>query len=87
MSIDLHRGSVTEFNHEEHLSRRQAAERLADIAYALTAGGTLELRTSGEHVRVPVAEDMLLKRESRSNGEHVEVQVVLSWSAGSAVDG
>lgn len=72
---------MTEFNHEEQVSRRQAAERLADIAYALTAGGTLELRTAGEHVTVPVAEDVLLKRESRWNGERVEVEVVLSWSA------
>jgi amphi-Trp domain-containing protein len=78
---------VTEFNHEEQVSRRQAAERLADIAFALTAGGTLELRTAGEQVRVPVAEEVCLKRESRSNGGHVEVQVVLSWSARSTVAG
>jgi hypothetical protein len=54
---------------------------LADIAFALTAGGTLELRTAGEHVRVPVAQDVRLKRASRSNGEHIEVEVVLSWFA------
>jgi amphi-Trp domain-containing protein len=81
MRMDSHGGGVTEFNHEEHVSRRKAAERLADIAYALTAGGTLELRTGGEQVRVPVADDVLLKRESRWNGEHLEVEVVLSWSA------
>jgi hypothetical protein len=34
--------------HEEHVSRQQAAERLVDIAYALTAGGTLELRAEAE---------------------------------------
>ena len=56
--MDRNEGGVTEFNHEEQVSRRQAAERLADIAFALTAGGTLELRTAGEHVRVPVAEDV-----------------------------
>jgi amphi-Trp domain-containing protein len=72
---------VTEFDHEERVSRQQAAERLADIAFALTAGGTLELRTAGEHVRVPVAQDVRLKRASRSNGEHIEVEVVLSWFA------
>ncbi len=72
---------MTEFNHEEQVSRQQVAERLADIAFALTAGGTLELRTAAEHVRVPVAEDVRLKRESRSNGEHIEVEVVLSWFA------
>ena len=72
---------MSEFNHEEQVSRRQAAERLADIAYALTAGGTLELRTEGEQVKVPVADEVLMRRESRSNGERVEVEVVLSWSA------
>jgi amphi-Trp domain-containing protein len=81
MRMDSQGGGVTEFNHEEHVSRRKAAERLADIAYALTAGGTLELRTAGEQVRVPVAEDVRLTRESRSNGGRVEVKVVLSWSA------
>ena len=72
---------MTEFKHEEHVSRQQAAERLADIAYALTAGGTLELRTSGEQVRVPVANEVLVKRETRSNGDRVDVEIVLTWSA------
>lgn len=72
---------MTEFKHEEQVSRQQAAERLADIAYALTAGGTLELRTSGEQVRVPVANEVLVKRETRSTGDRVEVEVVLTWSA------
>lgn len=52
-----------------------------DIAYALTAGGTLELRTKGEQVRVRVADEVVLKRESRTNGERVVVEVELSWSA------
>ncbi len=72
---------MTEFKHEEQVSRQQAAERLADIAYALTAGGTLELRTNGEQVRVPVANEVLVKRETTSNGDRVDVEVVLTWSA------
>jgi amphi-Trp domain-containing protein len=72
---------VTAFKHEEQVSRQQAAERLADIAYALTAGGTLELRAKGEQVRVPVANEVLVKRETTSNGDRVDVEVVLSWSA------
>jgi hypothetical protein len=32
---------VTDFKHEECISRQYAAERLADVAYALTAGETL----------------------------------------------
>jgi amphi-Trp domain-containing protein len=72
---------LSEFKHEERVSRQQAAERLADIAYALMAGGTLELRTKGEQVRVGVADEVLLKRESRTTGDRVEVEVELTWSA------
>jgi len=72
---------VTEFKHEERVSRQQAAERLADIAYALTAGGTLELRANGEQVSVPVASEVLVKRETRSNSDRVDVEIVLTWSA------
>ena len=72
---------MTDFEHEEHLSRQQAAERLADIAYALTAGVTLQLRTEGEQVNVPVSDKVLLKRRSTSNGDRIEVEVELSWSA------
>jgi amphi-Trp domain-containing protein len=74
-------GHLTGFKHEERVSRQQAAERLADIAYALVAGGTLELRTKGEQVKVGVADEVLLKRESRMTGDRVEVEVELSWSA------
>jgi amphi-Trp domain-containing protein len=72
---------VTDFKHEECISRQYAAERLADIAYALTAGETLELRAGGELIRVPVADEVLLKRESRSDGDRVEVELALRWSA------
>jgi amphi-Trp domain-containing protein len=73
--------STAEFTREEHLSRQQAAERLVDIAYALTAGATLELRTHGEHVNVPVADEVVLKRTSATDGERVDVHIQLSWSA------
>ena len=72
---------AAEFTHEEHLSRQQAAERLVDIAYALTAGATLELRTHGEHLNVPVADEVILKRASTADGERVDVHIQLSWSA------
>ena len=67
-----------EFTHEERLSRQQAAERLVDIAYALTAGATLELRTRGEHVNVPVADELVLERTSTTDGERVDVHIRLS---------
>lgn len=72
---------MSEFSHEERLSRQRAAERLADIAYALTVGGTLEVTAGGERVRVPVAEKVLLTRGSRTTGDRVVVEVRLTWSA------
>ena len=69
------------FEHDERVSRQRAAERLVDIAYALAGGGALELRAEGAQVSVPVADDVLLRRVSRSDGDRVEVEVVLSWSA------
>jgi amphi-Trp domain-containing protein len=72
---------VSEFKHEERLSRQRAAERLADIAYALAVGETLEVRIGGERIRVPVAEKVLLTRGSRTKGECVVVEVRLTWSA------
>jgi amphi-Trp domain-containing protein len=71
---------VSHFEHEERLPRQQAAERLADIAFAF-AGGTLELRAEGEQLRVPVAREVLLRRETKSNGDRVDVEVRLRWSA------
>jgi amphi-Trp domain-containing protein len=72
---------VTDFKHDEQVSRQRAAEHLVDIAYALTAGGALELRAHGTEVKVPVPDRVALKRESRSDGDRVEVEVVLTWSA------
>ena len=73
--------SVTEFEYVERVARQRAAERLADIAYALTAGDTLELRHAGEQVSVPVADEVVLMRRSTSNGDRVEVAIQLSWSS------
>ena len=72
---------MTEFSQQETLSRQRAAERLIDIAYALTAGGTLELRNGGRQVTVPVADEVLLKRESNAHGGKVTVEVELTWLA------
>lgn len=65
--------------HEERLSRQQAAERLADLAYALSVGGTLELRTEGKRVKVPVSDVVFLRRESRTSPDHSAVELRLSW--------
>ncbi len=62
---------------EERLSPRQAAERLTDIAYALTTGGTLNLG-GGQKVTVPVVDEVVLKREGKSRDGHIKLE--LSWS-------
>jgi amphi-Trp domain-containing protein len=72
---------MTGFKHEERVSRRQAADRLADIAYALTVGGTLELRGAGEEVSVRVVDEVLLKWQGKASGDQVLVELELSWIA------
>ena len=72
---------MTEFKQDERLSRQQAAERLIDIAYALTAGGPLELIAAGRRITVPIEEELRLERWLRSNGDRIELQLDLSWSA------
>ena len=74
---------MSDFRDEQRVSRHHAAERLVDIAYALVGGETLELRTEAAHVTVPVGDDVLIKRVSRSTGDRVDVEVKLSWSAAS----
>jgi amphi-Trp domain-containing protein len=70
---------ITDFRHkgEERLSRQQAAERLTDLAYALTMGGPLKLDADHE---VAVAEEVVLKRGGKSTDDRVKLEVELSWS-------
>jgi amphi-Trp domain-containing protein len=72
--------SDCEYKDEERLSRQRAAERLVDIAYALTAGGPLELNAAGRRVTVPIANELRLGRELKSEGGRVELELELTWS-------
>jgi amphi-Trp domain-containing protein len=72
--------SDVQLNEQEHVSRRQAAERLVDLAYALTTGGRLEFTVEGERVTVPLADELRLERNLRSKADHVELKLELSWS-------
>ena len=74
---------MTEFNQNERVSRQQAAERLIDIAYALTAGGPLELIAAGRRITVPIEKELRLERCLRSNGNRIELELQLSWPANS----
>jgi amphi-Trp domain-containing protein len=68
------------YSDEERLSRREAAERLTDIAYGLTSGGPIELRIEGHSLKLPVGDDLVLKRKSTSNESRTRLQLELSWS-------
>jgi amphi-Trp domain-containing protein len=70
----------------ERVTRQKAAERLADLAYALTAGGTLQLTVDGKRVTVPLADEVRLERGLKSNGGDVELELDLSWSTTDAAD-
>ncbi len=69
-----------DYSDEERLSRQEAAERLTDIAYGLIAGGPIELRIDGRSLKLPVGDDLVLKRESGSNQGRTRLQLELSWS-------
>ena len=73
---------VADFKKETvRVSRRQAAERLVDLAYMLTTGGPLELSVDGETVLVAVPEQLEFERASRSEGDCVELDLGLRWSS------
>ena len=74
---------MSDFKHtqQERLSRQQAAERLIDIAYALTAGGELELSMAGQRVKAAVSNQLDLGRELKSEDGRVELDVALTWSS------
>jgi amphi-Trp domain-containing protein len=74
---------MSDFKHKEaeRLSRQQVAERLIDIAYALTAGGPLELSADGRRITVPVANELHLERELKSKGDQLALELELTWSA------
>src|SRR5215211_2673168 len=60
------RVSTTDFTHEQRVSRQQAAERLRDVAYALVSGSAVALRLDGRQVRVPDADELVLRWGTRS---------------------
>lgn len=63
---------------ENRLSRQRAAERLTDIAYALTTGGRLSLGDA-EEVMIPADDSVALEWAAKSEGGRVELAIELSW--------
>ena len=52
---------MTDFKHSERISRRQAAERLTDVAYALVVRSPVALQIDGQRAAVPDAEELLVQ--------------------------
>jgi amphi-Trp domain-containing protein len=67
-------------NDSERVPRQKAAERLTDLAFALTVGGPLELNVDGERLSVPLADDLLLERDLKAGADRIELELSLSWS-------
>ena len=63
----------------ERLSRQQAAEHLTDVAYALMTGGPLTF-DGKRQVKVPIADEIVLKRSGTAYGDRIQLELQLSWS-------
>ena len=73
-----------EHKETEHVTRQVAAERLTDIAYALSTGGRFDFTMNGEQLSIPIGDGVRLKRELSLTAEHVELELELSWSTAHA---
>jgi hypothetical protein len=73
---------MADFKHcdSERVSSDRAAERLVDLAYALTVGGPIELHFAGERVSVTMAREVVLESASESKGGEVRLALAVSWS-------
>ena len=66
----------------DSVSPQQAAERLTDLAYGLATGGPLELTVDHERLRVPLGDEVAIRRHLTSDGDRVKLELLLSWSQG-----
>jgi len=63
------------------VSPQEAAERLTDMAYALVAGGPLQLTVDGVRVAVPLLDDLRMRRDLTADGDRIRLGLELSWPA------
>ena len=64
---------------QQRLSRQDAAERLIDMAYMLTAGGALELTIEGRRIKVPMGSELRLEHELKTDEDRIELEVTVTW--------
>jgi amphi-Trp domain-containing protein len=73
-----------EHKETEHVPRQAAAQRLTDIADALSTGGRFEFTLNGEQLSIPIGDGVRLKRELTLTDGHVELELELRWSTAHA---
>jgi len=71
---DLH------FEHEESLTRAEAAKRLRALAKAVADGDEVELGSSGTRLTVAGPDKVSIEVEVEIEGEDSEVEIELKWS-------
>ena len=84
MSETNHPSVGLEQQETERVTRQAAAERLTDIAYALSTGGQFDFTMNGEQLSVPIGDGVRLKRELTLTDGHVALELELSWSTAHA---
>jgi hypothetical protein len=70
---------VTDFTHTERMSRRQAAERLTDAAYALVVRSPMALQIDGQRVVVPDADELLVQWDVGYADGWLRLELVVRW--------
>ena len=70
---------MTNFKHAERMSRRQVAERLTDVAYALVVRSPAALQIDGQRVMVPDAEELLVQWDVGFADGRLQLQMEVSW--------
>ena len=73
---------MTDFKHSERISRRQAAERLTDVAYALVVRSPVALQIDGRRVVVPDAEELLVQWDVGYADGRLQLEMVVRWPGG-----
>jgi hypothetical protein len=70
---------VTDFKHNERMSRRQAAEPLTDAAYALVARSPVALQIDGQRLVVPDAEELLVQWDVGYADGRLQLKMEVGW--------
>lgn len=65
--------------HTERLSRRRAAERLTDVAYALVVPEPVTLHIDGEPVLLPDVDELLVQWDVGYADGRLELQLQVRW--------